>query len=344
MSTNTVPPTMTIDEWCTPLRWHPDLARDLRACRARIASERRSKRLWLRDIPTGRWSAKAAEKWPGKPPPPMPTAHNYPAEMAATWLRLRYEALWASAPTLPVLVIGHALDAAVEAGAWVAAIAVIQQAMAGDGERRRRAGSVHADVFNDVTNVRPPDWVAKVRSSAKVEALLRTGGGWAEDMPPFPAILLTISPDATWPETMEALKGAWKTVKPTLDPQVGTRPGKQARGHHPEFAQNVILYRLWRQWENRARRHGGKAKRTTFTEALSACTLPLQQPRARALLRTRTALPPDVIAWLETDDTSSPPYLAKRLREVVLPRLKPDKHVGTLQAFLEKTPIKSDAI
>ncbi len=321
MSTDKIPNiAATIDEWAIALKWHPDLARDLRECRAAIT---------------------------GAPDVIRPLV----VFKTTSWLSQRYKPLWNSAPTLPTLTIQEAWDTAVQAGAWSPATVVIQQATANENKigtyaghegGTHRRGLVYADTFDDVGNVQAPEWVAHERNSPAVQALLHLGAR-LEDIPARPAILLTISPGGTREQAIEALGAAWDDIKPTLNPQLGTHPGKEARGRPPNFAQHVMHYRLWRQWPSRARRHGDKSTQAAFAKALSKKALPIQQPRALALIRTRTAVLPYVIDWLAGDEAAAS-YSEKRLRETVLPLLSPNKDAGTLRSFLngsQKTPIKS---
>lgn len=329
MPINKIPST-TITEWAVALRWHPDLARDLRETRTFIAHERRYKRLWER----GRlvWGPLSATMWPRKPLTPMPDSYSLPMVMAAAWLHQRYKPLWDNAPTLPEGTLTNALHAAVESGAWERAAAIIQHAIVRDGEIHERAGFVRADVFDDVESVRTPEWVARVRNAPSIQALLRTGA-WAEDIPQYPAILLTATPDATLPEAMKALEAAWETIKPGLNPQVGTRPGKKSQGRTPEFVRYVTLYRLYRQWSNQRVAQGATTSQMAFAKAMSTRQLQLQQRAIKIHAVTKGQLS-ERLAWLINASPGSAEYIAKLLRDDVLPVLGPDKNTPPLYEAL----------
>jgi len=329
LSTDKIP-YATINEWALALKWHPDLARDLRETRAFIAHERRYKRLWER----GRegWGPLSAMMFPGKPLTPMPDSRSLPMVMAAAWLHRRYKPLWDNAPTLPTGTIQNALHAAVEAGACEPAAAIIQQTMIGEGEIRKRTGFVRADVFVDVESVQTPEWVARVRNAPSVQALLHAGA-WAEDLPPYPAILLTITPDGTLPQAVKALEAAWENIKPALNPQIGTRPGKNTQGRIPEFVRYVTLYRLYRQWSTQRVAQGATTSQTAFAKAMSTRRLPLQQRAIKIHAATGGQLS-ERLAWLITASPGSSEYIAKLLRDDVLPVLGPHKNTPSLHESL----------
>jgi len=326
LSTDKIPSSTTVDEWVSALRWHPDLARDLRVCRALITAERRTKRLWLQGQVV--WTPLSATMWPGKPLFPLPTSDRMPVVMTEAWLSLRYKPLWDNAPAFPEAALQPALSAAVEAGAWPPAAAVIRQAVAANSAVHEQAGFVRADVFADVAEVRCPDGVRRARDTPRARA-------WPEDLPQWPAIVLTITQDATLLDAIEKLKSAWETITPLLNPPIGARPGKQAQGQNPEFGHHVTLYRLYRSWANTRTAQGMEPTLTGFAKALSRRLLPVQQ-RAIELHKARPGPLSERLAWLIAVSPGSTEYLAKKLRETVLPVLAPDPKIAPLHDFLER--------
>lgn len=322
--------TTTIDEWTRALKWHPDLARDLRACRAMIANERRYKNLWQRVRLN--WIPQQWMFYPGKPVMDMPNSHALPVFIAGAWIHLRYQRLWEEAPALPARAIHDALHTAVEAGAWTPAAEEIRRAVAGEVSIHERAGFVRADVFNDVEQVHTPEWVAAIRNSPRTQALLRAGA-WEEDIPRYPAILLTITPDGTLSQAMKVLEAAWDDIKSTLNPQIGTRQGKGSQGRIPDFAQYVTLYRLYRTWEAHRIARGEKPSQMAFAKAISTRQLPVQR-RASTLYTNKRGQQWDRLGWLINATPDSAEYIAKRLRTVVLPLLEPSRSAPSLRDLL----------
>jgi len=311
MSTDKIPNiAATIDEWAIALKWHPDLARDLRECRAAIT---------------------------GAPGDIRPLV----VFKTTSWLSQRYKPLWNSAPTLPTLTIQKAWDTAVQAGAWSPATVVIQQATANENKigtyaghegGTHRRGLVYADTFDDVGNVQAPEWVAHERNSPAVQALLHLGAR-LEDIPARPAILLTILPGGTREQAIEALKAAWDDIKPDLGSQIGARPGKATSGQKPNYVRLVTLYRLYRQWGSKCIAQGEKPSQGDFAKAMSTRQLPRQQ-RAIKLHAATGGLLSERLAWLIRASPGSARDIARTLREDVLPSLEPDKNIPSLHNFL----------
>jgi len=322
--------TTTIAEWTRALKSHPDLTRDLRACRAMIANERRFKRLWLR-MQHG-WIPAQWATWPGKQTIDLPSSQYLPVFMTAAWLHERYKPLWNNAPTAPAATFHTALHAAVEAGAWAPAAAIIQQNVANNVAIQERGGFVRVDVFDDVERVQTPEWVAKVRNAPSIQAFLRAGA-WPEDIPRYPAILLTITPDATLPQAMKALKTAWDHIKPTLGPQIGTRPEKEVQGRSPDYVWYITIYRLYREWLDQRIAQGAKPSQMAFAKAMSARQLPLQQ-RAIKLHAVRGGQVSDRLGRLINASPGSAESIARTLRDDVLPLLEPSKSAPSLHDFL----------
>jgi len=295
-----------------------------------IANERRYKNLWQRMKPN--WIPQQWMLWPGQPVMSMPDSNALPVFIAGAWIHHRYQRLWDEAPALPRKAIQDALHTAVESGAWIPAASLIRQAVDRDIAINERAGFVRANVFDDVEKVHTPEWVAAVRNSPRTQALLRAGA-WEDDIPRFQAILLTTTPDGTLPQAIKALEAAWENIRPTLNPQIGTRQGKDPQGRVPDFAQYVTLYRLWRDWEDQRLAQGEKSSRMAFAKAMSRRELPLQQ-RASKLYTSKRREQWDRLGWLVNASPGSSEYITKRLQKVVLPLLGPSKSVPPLQDFL----------
>lgn len=338
MPTSKIPNTTKISEWAFALKWHPDLARDLRDCRSMIAVERRYKRAWekMRDnwVPIQWWM------WPGKPTMGLPSSQDLPVLMTAAWLHQRYESLWTKAPRLPDGVLPNALHVAVQAGAWTSAAELIGLAVAREVEihartdqagRTFRVGWVVADVFDDVGDVQAPEWSIRRKNHSKTQALFDRGA-WPEDIPRYPAIVLTVPPDGTLPQALEAVKAAWKDIEPALNQKIGTHQG-QTRGRFSEYMEYVTLYRLYRQWLDQHIARGEETSQRAFTIAMSERRLPIQQ-RASRLHAAKNGPLSARLAYLINSSPGAQNNIADKLRDKVLPLLAPNKSVQSLRDFM----------
>ena len=335
MSTDKIPNIApALDEWCTALRWHPDLARDLREAAAMIPIERKRKR--LRRQAASRWPIVALTRWPNQPVPRMPDDEWFPVFLAATWLRHRYNALWAQAPHMPErLTLEQALWGAVVAGSWATAASIIR----GDVARYAARRHVIADTFANVHDVRVPDWVGASDADPLMRALLNSVP-LDERTINSPSILLTMRDYATIDEAKRALDAAWTQIADQLPPQPGARVDQGSHGG-PNFTQQVILYHLFRAWTWQRLRRGEKATQATFAKTLAAGRLSLQHPRAAHLLHTTSTVPDEIITWLTKDYPQSQEYVGKRLRDII-PVLGPDKKVRQLTDYLGPPAMNKD--
>ena len=326
MSTDKIPNIApSLDEWCAALRWHPDLTHDLRAATAMIDSERKHKR--LRRQASILWRSHWQTQRPYKPPPPIPDDTLLPVLFAKAWLRRRYAALWNQAPHMPRhLTLDKALWIAAEAGSWEQAATVIRA----DFEHYASRRHVRADTFTNVQDVRVPNWVHDLESEPMLQLL-----SIATEKPivAAPSILLTIRDYATLDDAKRALEIAWPTIEGEIPPQPGARADKSPHRGAPNFTQQVILYHLFRAWTRQRQQRGEKATQTEFAKALSAGSLPLQQPRAAHLLRATSTVPDETIAWLTKDYPQSQEYVGKRLRDI-LPVFAPDKKTQRVTEYL----------
>jgi len=316
-------PSPTPVEWARSLKWHPDLAHDLRACRSMILTERRTKRIWLQA--PRKWAYLSVAFFPDRPLQPLPNSDYFPVTLAAGWIHKRYQRLWDTAPILPVLTIQNVLEAAVEVGAWSPVITIIER----DLERDKHERKVNVDVFANVKDVHTPEWVAIAESQPSTQWLLRLAGETTDDLPAHPAILLTLDPNATRQMARDALDAIWPDVDKLMNRPVGARPEKEAQGRAPNYAQHVTLYRLYRQWQQRRAAGGAPPSKMAFARAISQQDLPIQQ-RIERIFANHPRDHPTRIAWLSNQGAG---YLVKKLTDEVLPILEPDKQVKPLSAY-----------
>jgi len=326
LSTSKIP-NPTIDEWAFALKWHPDLARDLRAAAAWITVERQRRTLARR---VGRLlAARHGNTWPTiSRPGDFFDEDKLPVLLATTWLHKRYARLWDEPGVLPPMTLQRALDAAAIAGTWAAAIPILHAEMATNADKHH----VIATVFDDAKRVRPPEWIAHVEASPVIQETLRNGGAVA-DLIRFRAVLLTLTPRATLPEAIDALKAAWPLIADDLDPAIGTKPGKAPQGRHTGMTQYVFWYRLYHQWHTKHATANEPQSLMAFAKALSARELPLQ----RRLQRDASARATPLTGWasaLVSVSPGTPEYIHKRMKKVILPLMEPKAKMPALRDWL----------
>ncbi len=228
--------------------------------------------------------------------------------------------MWKTAPPLSSYALRKALEQAIGSGAWGAAHEQLVEYV--------DRGPVHASVFNDARDLRPP-WSSH-RASVQPRLPLN-GSNWSEyrDVPaervaPHVAVVLHVHEGANLLDLQHKLAAIWpeqiaKRVKPP--------PGYLGRGAVPSYSHLVALYRLWRLWERDCRRHNRKVIKTHFYNAVSAGELPWQKRANRWPTSDR---PAEITSLID----QNPNHLKNMLRQA-LAHLSPDPDKTSLADYLE---------
>jgi hypothetical protein len=277
-----------IGRWHRAMRINPDLARDLRECATAVARER----------------ARRAAGAGGQV--------DRVVAAASRWVWIRFAAMWSTAPRLPLHGLQRALDRAVVVGAWDAAREPLLEHL--DVARVHLVVRAHARDLcqpylgdNEYTTI--ADYTAEEAYYADpvaVVLLLPRRGGFAREE-------------------------AHRMLDRALDHVEGhglVRPsaGDHGVGDLPDWANDVTLYRLWRQYQDAERAAGRRPTQAAFVDDVTAGKLPIQRAAARLCRR-----PPARLGWLDTYALRS----AEKKLTAVKRLYGPDPNTPPLTEFLK---------
>jgi hypothetical protein len=226
---------------------------------------------------------------------------------ASRWVWIRFALMWSTAPPLPLYGLQRALERAVVAGAWEAAREPLLEHV--EVARCHVVVRAHADRYFDYSTA-ADDAVKDLYTADPVvlEVLLPRWGGFSrEDV------------------HRQVDRGLDQVEKLAL---VRPPTGDHGAGRVPDWANDVTLYRLWRQYEEAEQAAGRQPEQAAFVDDVTAGKLSIQHAAARLCRR-----PPVRLGWLDGQALRS---VGDRLT-LVKQRYGPDPNTPPLEVFLKNS-------